>query len=64
MRVTRENDIEALLSVNIDYIGFNFIKSSPRVSIDWALNMSRKYNLQINLHACLKIQQTMILQRY
>ena len=45
--VTRENDIEALLSVNIDYIGFNFIKSSPRkVSIDWALNMSRKYNLQ------------------
>lgn len=45
--VTRENDIEALLSVNIDYIGFNFIKSSPRkVSVDWALDMSRKYNLQ------------------
>ena len=45
--VTRENDIEALLSVDIDYIGFNFIKSSPRkVSVDWALNMSRKYNLQ------------------
>lgn len=45
--VTRENDIEALLSVNIDYIGFNFIKSSPRkVSVDWAINMSRKYNLQ------------------
>ena len=45
--VTRENDIEALLSVNIDYIGFNFIKSSPRkVSVDWALNMSRKYNLE------------------
>ena len=45
--VTREKDIEALLSVNIDYIGFNFIKSSPRkVSADWALNMSRKYNLQ------------------
>ena len=45
--ITRENDIEALLSVNIDYIGFNFIKSSPRkVSVDWALDMSRKYNLQ------------------
>ena len=45
--ITRENDIEALLSVNIDYIGFNFIKSSPRrVSVDWALSMSRKYNLQ------------------
>ena len=45
--VTRENDIEALLSVDIDYIGFNFIKSSPRkVSFDWALNMSRKYNLE------------------
>ena len=45
--ITREKDIEALLSVNIDYIGFNFIKSSPRkVSADWALNMSRKYNLQ------------------
>ena len=45
--VTREKDIEALLSVDIDYIGFNFIKSSPRkVSVDWALNMSRKYNLQ------------------
>lgn len=45
--VTRENDIEALLSVDIDYIGFNFIKSSPRkVSVDWALNMSRKYNLE------------------
>jgi len=45
--VTRENDIEALLSVDIDYIGFNFIKSSPRkVSADWALNMSRKYNLE------------------
>jgi len=45
--VTRENDIEALLSVDIDYIGFNFIKSSPRkVSVDWALNMSRKYNLR------------------
>lgn len=45
--ITRENDIEALLSVNIDYIGFNFIKSSPRkVSVDWAINMSRKYNLQ------------------
>jgi phosphoribosylanthranilate isomerase len=45
--VTRENDIEALLSVDIDYIGFNFIKSSPRkVSVDWAINMSRKYNLQ------------------
>jgi phosphoribosylanthranilate isomerase len=45
--VTREKDIEALLSVNIDYIGFNFIKSSPRkVSVDWALNMSRKYNLE------------------
>ena len=45
--ITRENDIEALLSVNIDYIGFNFIKSSPRkVSADWALNMSRKYNLE------------------
>ena len=45
--VTREKDIEALLSVNIDYIGFNFIKSSPRkVSVDWALDMSRKYNLQ------------------
>ena len=45
--VTREKDIEALLSVNIDYIGFNFIKSSPRkVSVDWALNMSKKYNLQ------------------
>ena len=28
-------------------IGFNFIKSSPRkVSADWALNMSRKYNLE------------------
>jgi phosphoribosylanthranilate isomerase len=45
--VTRENDIEALLSVDIDYIGFNFIKSSPRkVSVDWALDMSRKYNLE------------------
>ena len=45
--VTREKDIEALISANIDYIGFNFIESSPRkVSVDWALDMSRKYNLQ------------------
>jgi len=44
--VTREKDIEALISVDIDYIGFNFIESSPRkVSVDWALDMSRKYNL-------------------
>ena len=52
--VTREKDIEALLSVNIDYIGFNFIKSSPRkVSADWALDMSRKYNLQDKFTCCL-----------
>jgi len=53
--VTRENDIEALLSVDIDYIGFNFIKSSPRkVSVDWALNMSRKYNLEDKFTCLLK----------
>lgn len=45
--VTRVRDIEALLSVNIDYIGFNFVKSSVRkVSIDWALDMSKRYNLK------------------
>ena len=51
--VTREKDIEALLSVNIDYIGFNFIKSSPRkVSVDWALTCQENTIYKINLHAC------------
>ena len=45
--ITREEDIAELSLAGVDYIGFNFIKSSPRyIEIDWVVNIIKKYNLQ------------------
>ena len=45
--ITREEDIAELLLAGVDFIGFNFIKSSPRnIEIDWAVNIIKKYNIQ------------------
>ena len=45
--ITREEDIAELLFAGVDFIGFNFIKSSPRnIEIDWAVNIIKKYKIQ------------------
>ena len=45
--ITREEDIAELSLAGVDYIGFNFIKSSPRnIEIDWAVKIIKKYNIQ------------------
>ena len=45
--ITREEDIAELLLAGVDFIGFNFIKSSPRyIDINWAVNIINKYNIQ------------------
>ena len=45
--ITREEDIAELLLADVDFIGFNFIKSSPRnIEIDWAVKIIKKYNIQ------------------
>ena len=45
--ITREEDIAELLLAGVDFIGFNFIKSSPRYTdINWAVNIINKYNIQ------------------
>ena len=45
--ITREEDIAELLLAGVDFIGFNFIKSSPRnIEIDWAVKIIKKYNIQ------------------
>ena len=45
--ITREEDIAELLLAGVDFIGFNFIKSSPRnIEIDWAVNIIKKYKIQ------------------
>ena len=42
--ITREEDIAELLLAGVDFIGFNFIKSSPRyIDINWALNIISKF---------------------
>ncbi len=45
--ITREEDIEKLLELNVDFIGFNLLKESKRkVNIDWALDMTKKYQIK------------------
>ena len=45
--ITREEDIAELLLAGVDFIGFNFIKSSPRnIEIDWSVKIIKKYNIQ------------------
>ena len=45
--ITREEDIAELLLAGVDFIGFNFIKSSPRYTdINWVVNIINKYNIQ------------------
>ena len=44
--ITREEDIVKLLEIKVDFIGFNLLQESKRkVSIDWALDMTQKYQL-------------------
>ena len=45
--ITREEDIVKLLEIKVDFIGFNLLQESKRkVSIDWALDMTQKYQLK------------------
>ena len=45
--ITREEDIVKLLELKIDFIGFNLLKESKRkVNIAWALDMTKKYQLE------------------
>ena len=45
--ITREEDITELLLAGVGFIGFNFIKSSPRYTdINWTVNIINKYNIQ------------------
>ena len=45
--ITREEDIVKLLEIKVDFIGFNLLQESKRkVSIDWALDMTQKYQLE------------------
>ena len=45
--ITREEDIVELLEIGVDFIGFNLLKESKRkVNIDWALEMTQKYQLK------------------
>ena len=45
--ITREEDIVKLLEVKVDFIGFNLLQESKRkVNIDWALDMTQKYQLE------------------
>ena len=45
--ITREEDIVKLLEIKVDFIGFNLLLESKRkVSIDWALDMTQKYQLE------------------
>ena len=45
--ITREEDIVKLLEIGIDFIGFNLLKESKRkVNINWALEMTQKYQLK------------------
>ena len=45
--ITREEDIVKLLEIKVDFIGFNLLQESKRkVNIDWALDMTRKYQLK------------------
>ena len=45
--ITREEDIAELLLAGVDFIGFNFIKSSPRyIDINWAVTIINEYNIQ------------------
>ena len=44
--MTREKDIASALAAGVDYLGFNFIKQSPRcVDFEWSINMAKKYHL-------------------
>ena len=45
--ITREEDIVKLLEIGVDFIGFNLLNESKRiVNIDWALEMTQKYQLK------------------
>ena len=45
--ITREEDIVKLKELEVDFIGFNLLKESQRkVNINWALNMTEKYQLE------------------
>ena len=45
--ITREEDIVKLLEIGVDFIGFNLLKESKRkVNINWALEMTQKYQLK------------------
>ncbi len=45
--ITREEDIVKLLEIGVDFIGFNLLKESKRkINIDWALEMTQKYQLK------------------
>ena len=45
--ITREEDIVKLLEIGVDFIGFNLLKENKRkVNIDWALEMTQKYELK------------------
>ena len=45
--ITREEDIVELLEIGVDFIGFKLLKESKRiVNIDWALEMTHKYQLK------------------
>lgn len=44
--MTREKDIESALAAGVDFLGFNFIKQSPRyVNFEWSIDMAKKYHL-------------------
>ena len=44
--MTREEDIASALAAGVDFLGFNFIKESPRcVNFEWSIKMAKKYNL-------------------
>ena len=44
--MTREEDIVSALAAGIDFLGFNFIKESPRyVDFEWSIGMAKKYHL-------------------
>ena len=57
--ITREEDIVKLLEIGVDFIGFNLLKESKRkVNIDWALEMTQKYQLKHKSVFLLDCEQT------
>ena len=57
--ITREEDIVKLLEIGVDFIGFNLLKESKRkVNIDWALEMTQKYQLKYKSVFLVDCEQT------